>query len=37
MFLADNFVTVTKEEDVGWPDIIDELRETILEELTGSE
>ena len=37
LFLADNFVTVTKEEDVGWPDIIDELRDTILQELTGSE
>lgn len=37
LFLADNFVTVTKEESVGWPDIIDELRETILQELTATE
>jgi hypothetical protein len=37
LFLAEDFVTVTKEEDVGWPDIIDELRETILEELTSAE
>lgn len=33
LFMADNFVTVTKEEEVGWPDIIDELREAILHEL----
>jgi len=37
LFLAEDFVTVTKEEDVGWPDIIDELRETILEELASTE
>ena len=37
LLLVDNFVTVTKEENVGWPDIIDELRETILEELASTE
>ncbi len=37
LFLADNFVTVTKEENVGWPDIIDELRETIIDELASTE
>ena len=33
LFMADNFVTVTKEDDVGWPDIIDDIREAILEAL----
>jgi len=28
---------VTKEENVGWPDIIDELRETIIDELASTE
>ena len=31
--MADNFVTVTKEEGVGWPDIVDEIREAVLKEL----
>ncbi len=33
VFMADNFVTVTKEEDVGWPEIIDDIRDAILQEL----
>ena len=33
LFMVDNFVTVTKEESVGWPEIVDELRGAILEEL----
>ncbi len=33
LFMADNFVTVTKEESVGWPEMVDEVRGAILEEL----
>ncbi len=33
LIMADNFVTVTKEEDVGWPEIIDDIQAAILEEL----
>ncbi len=33
LLMVDNFVTVTKEENVGWPEIIDEIQAAILEEL----
>ena len=33
LFMVDNFVTVTKEEEVGWPEIVDDIRRAILQEL----
>lgn len=35
LFMVDNFITVTKAEEVGWPEIVGELEEAIRAELSG--
>lgn len=33
LFMVDDFITVTKEEDASWPDLVDRIQEAIVSEL----